>query len=116
MRISDWSSDVCSSDLLDKATERTQVLNRAPDPAGVPARRAALRLLDAVTRRGQPLESALAGATADLGNPADRGISHAPAATVPRWHPDLACLVGHATKHPPPPAYLATMSPSTAPP
>src|SRR3546814_10114756 len=98
MRISDWSSDVCSSDLLDKATERTQVLNRAPDPAGVPARRAALRLLDAVTRRGQPLESALAGATADLGNPADRGLAHALAATVLRWLPDLDALIDRARK------------------
>ena len=35
----------------------------APEPLGVPTRRAALRLLDAVLRRGESLESALPAAT-----------------------------------------------------
>jgi 16S rRNA (cytosine967-C5)-methyltransferase len=68
------------------------------DPAGVPARRAALRLLDAVLRRGQPLESALHGATQGLRESADRGLVHAIAGAVLRHLPDLDALIDSATR------------------
>ena len=47
------------------------------DIQGLPARRAALQLLDAVLRRGQPLENALNAATRGIDNPADRALAHA---------------------------------------
>lgn len=74
------------------------------------ARRAALRLLDAVLRRGQPLESALKSATADLDNPADRGLAHALAATVLRWLPDIDALIDSATRQPLPDDAKARMA------
>ena len=55
----------------------------APDPAGVPARRAALSLLDAVLRKGLPLEAALDTAARGLA-PNDRGLAHAIAAETLR--------------------------------
>ncbi len=61
-------------------------------------------------RRGQPLESALAAATGDLGNPADRGLAHALAATVLRWLPDLDALIDSATKQILPPDAKARMA------
>jgi len=73
------------------------------DPPGVAARRAALKLLDAVLRRGLPLESALAAATAGLDRPDDRGLTHAIAAAVLRWLPDLDALIDSATRKPLPP-------------
>ncbi|MEP9402600.1 RsmB/NOP family class I SAM-dependent RNA methyltransferase [Sphingomonas silueang] len=72
----------------------------APEPPGVPARRAALRLLDAVLRRGLPLEAALASATADLDRREDRGLAHAIAAAVLRRLPDLDALIDSATQRP----------------
>jgi len=68
------------------------------DPPGLPARRAALRLLDAVLRRGQPLESALHGATQGLREPADRSLVHAIVATALRHLPDLDELIDGATR------------------
>ena len=50
------------------------------DAAGTPSRRAALRLLDAVLRKGLPLEAALDGAARDLDRADDRGLAHAIAA------------------------------------
>lgn len=70
----------------------------APEPPGVPARRAALRLLDAVIRRGLPLEAALAGATQELDRREDRGLAHAIAAAVLRRLPDLDALIDSATQ------------------
>ena len=67
------------------------------DPPGVPARRAAMRLLDAVLRRGEALESALPGATRGL-SPPDRGLAHALAAEVLRWLVDLDLLIDSATR------------------
>lgn len=72
----------------------------APEPPGVPARRAALRLLDAVIRRGLPLEAALAGATQELDRREDRGLAHAIAAAVLRRLPDLDALIDSATQRP----------------
>ncbi|MEN2747756.1 RsmB/NOP family class I SAM-dependent RNA methyltransferase [Sphingomonas sp. T9W2] len=70
----------------------------APEPPGVPARRAALRLLDAVIRRGLPLEAALASATQELDRREDRGLAHAIAAAVLRRLPDLDALIDSATQ------------------
>ena len=72
-------------------------------PAGVDARRAALRLLDAVLRRGLPLEAALDAATRDLARPDDRGLAHAIAAETLRRLPDLDALIDSATQQRLPP-------------
>lgn len=70
------------------------------DPPGVAARRAALKLLDAVLRRGLPLEAALPSATSGLDRTDDRGLAHAIAAAVLRWLGDLDILIDSATKKP----------------
>jgi 16S rRNA (cytosine967-C5)-methyltransferase len=68
------------------------------DIPGLPARRAALVLLDAVLRRGQPLESALNGATKYLERTEDRALAHAIASEVLRRTPDLDDLIDSATR------------------
>jgi 16S rRNA (cytosine967-C5)-methyltransferase len=70
----------------------------AADPPGTAARRAALRLLDAVLRKGLPLESALDAAARDLERADDRAFAHAIAAEALRRLPDLDELIDHATK------------------
>ncbi|HIV78262.1 MAG TPA: SAM-dependent methyltransferase, partial [Candidatus Sphingomonas excrementigallinarum] len=65
---------------------------------GTAARRAAIRLLDAVLRRGEPLEAALASATRALPGGPDRGLAHAIAAETLRRLPDLDALIDSATK------------------
>ncbi|MCP1469959.1 16S rRNA (cytosine967-C5)-methyltransferase [Sphingobium sp. OAS761] len=70
---------------------------RPDDPPGLPARRAALRLLDAVLRRGEPLELALHGAGQGLPT-ADRALVHAIVAEVLRHLPDLDALIDGATR------------------
>src|SRR3546814_11796091 len=68
------------------------------NPTGLPARRAALKLLDAVLRRGEPLDSALHAATQGLGQRADRALTHAIVAAVLRSMPDLDALtIGRAS-------------------
>ena len=68
------------------------------DPPGTASRRAALRLLDAVLRRGLPLDSALDAATRDLERPDDRAFAHAIAAEALRRLADLDELIDGATK------------------
>jgi 16S rRNA (cytosine967-C5)-methyltransferase len=70
---------------------------QAPDGPGVPTRRAALKLLDAVLRRGLALEQALDSAAQGLA-PNDRGLAHAIAAEVLRRLPDLDAMIDSATK------------------
>nr|WP_047169258.1 RsmB/NOP family class I SAM-dependent RNA methyltransferase [Sphingomonas sp. Y57] len=70
------------------------------DSTGTPARRAALRLLDAVLRRGLPLEAAMDGACGDLDRADDRGFAHAIAAEVLRRTADLDALIDGATERP----------------
>ncbi|MHA3840225.1 RsmB/NOP family class I SAM-dependent RNA methyltransferase [Sphingomonas aestuarii] len=70
----------------------------APEAPGVPARRAALRLIDAVLRRGQALEQALDGAAKDLELREDRALAHALAAAVLRRTADLDTLIDSATR------------------
>lgn len=67
------------------------------DSPGVPARRAALRLLDAVLRRGLALEQVLDAAAHGLA-PSDRGLAHAIAAETLRRLPDLDALIDSATR------------------
>jgi len=73
-------------------------VNRPTDPAGVPARRAALSLLDAVLRKGLPLEAALDTAARGLA-PNDRGLAHAIAAETLRRLGDLDALIDGATRN-----------------
>jgi 16S rRNA (cytosine967-C5)-methyltransferase len=73
--------------------------NSAPhDPPGTAARRAALRLLDAVLRRGLPLESAMDSATRELERADDRAFAHAIAAEALRRLADLDALIDGATR------------------
>jgi 16S rRNA (cytosine967-C5)-methyltransferase len=67
------------------------------DAPGVPTRRAALKLLDAVLRRGLALEQAMDNAAQGLA-PNDRGLAHAIAAETLRRLPDLDALIDSATK------------------
>ena len=68
------------------------------DAPGVPARRAALRVLDAVLRRGEALEHALAPATRGLDRADDRALVHAIAAETLRRLGDLDALIDSATQ------------------
>ncbi|MFN3943539.1 MAG: RsmB/NOP family class I SAM-dependent RNA methyltransferase [Allosphingosinicella sp.] len=68
------------------------------DPPGTAARRAALRLLDAVLRKGLPLEAALDTAARDLDRGDDRAFAHAIAAEALRRLPDLDALIDGATR------------------
>lgn len=76
---------------------RTARPDRA-DPPGTETRRAALSLLDAVLRRGLPLESALDSATAGLDRSDDRAFAHAIAAETLRRLADLDALIDGATR------------------
>ncbi|BAV65159.1 RsmB/NOP family class I SAM-dependent RNA methyltransferase [Sphingobium cloacae] len=73
--------------------------SRPDDITGLPARRGALRLLDAVLRRGEPLERALHGAAQGLPAP-DKALVHAIAAETLRHLPDLDALIDGATRQP----------------
>ena len=65
---------------------------------GLESRRAALRLLDAVLRKGLPLEAALDVAARDLERIDDRAFAHAIVAEALRRLPDLDALIDSATK------------------
>ncbi len=70
------------------------------DPIGTATRRAALRMLDAVLRRGEALDRAQHAATQGLKNPADRAHAVVLAAEVLRHLPDLDALIDSATRQP----------------
>src|SRR3954453_19805402 len=72
-------------------------MSETSDPPGTAARRAALRLLDAVLRKGLPLEAALDTAARDLDRADDRAFAHAIAAETLRRLPDLDALIDSAT-------------------
>jgi len=78
----------------------TDQARREPQAAGVATRAAALRLLDAVLRKGLPLESALDNAARGLERADDRALAHAIAAEVLRRLPDLDALIDGATAKP----------------
>ncbi len=73
------------------------------EPAGTETRRAAMRLIDAVLRRGLPLEGALDVATQHLPLTADRAHAHAIAAESLRRLTDLDRLIDGHTPQPLPP-------------
>lgn len=68
------------------------------DPPGTNSRRAALRLVDAILRRGDPLEIAAHAATQGL-SPNDRAFAIAIASESLRWMSDLDHLIDSATQH-----------------
>ena len=75
----------------------------APPPAsddlpGVPARRAALRLIDAVLRRGDPLDQAAPPVLRAIERGDDRALALAIAQEALRWLPDLDRLIDGATR------------------
>jgi 16S rRNA (cytosine967-C5)-methyltransferase len=73
-------------------------MNTRPTTAtGLHTRKAALRLLDAVLRTGQPLDQAVNAVTKGL-EPADRALAIAIAAEVLRWSTDLDALIDAQTK------------------
>lgn len=65
--------------------------------SGLPTRRAALRLLDAVMRMGTPMDQATANATKGL-SPPDRALAIAIAQESLRWSVDLDALIDSKTK------------------
>ena len=71
-----------------------------PVPPGVPARRAALKLLDAVLRRGETLDAAESAAMRGVSGFADRALARAIAGEVLRWLVDLDALIDSAMKKP----------------
>ncbi len=68
-----------------------------PDIAGLPARRAALQVLDAVLRRGETMDVALPRAAGRL-RPADAALARAIAGEALRWLTDLDVLIDGATR------------------
>lgn len=68
-----------------------------PSVEGVPARRAALQMLDAVLRRGHTLDAAAASARGLA--PPDRALAVGIAGEVLRRVPDLDALIDSATRH-----------------
>ncbi len=87
-----------------------RVPDRPADPPGVPVRRAALRVLDGVLRRGEPLEQALGPATRGIDRADDRALVHAIAAETLRRLPDLDALIDSATQRPLPDDAKARMA------
>lgn len=70
------------------------------DIPGLPARRAALKLLDAVLRRGETLDQAGHNAVQGLAADADKALARAVAAEALRWLPDLDAVIDSATRQP----------------
>jgi len=65
---------------------------------GLPPRRAALKLLDAVLRRGETLDQAAAAAQKGVHAQADRALARAIASEALRWLADLDALIDSATR------------------
>ncbi|MDG6078978.1 methyltransferase domain-containing protein [Erythrobacter litoralis] len=68
------------------------------DPSGIHARKAALRLLDAVSRRGETLDQAFGAATQDVRRFEDKALARAIAGETLRWSDDLDLAIDRATK------------------
>lgn len=73
-----------------------------PQIPGLPPRRAALKMLDAVLRRGETMEQA-GGAANGLPSFSDRALARAIAGEVLRWLVDLDALIDSATREVLPP-------------
>ncbi|QXQ06692.1 methyltransferase domain-containing protein [Sphingosinicellaceae bacterium] len=83
---------------------------RAPEPPGLPARRGAARLLDAVLNRGLPLDGALDTSLRGIQRPDDRALARNLASSVLRWLPDLDRIIDSATQRPLPEDARARMA------
>ena len=68
------------------------------DIPGLPARRAALKTIDAVLHRGETMEQAERNALRQIRSPADRALAKAIAGEALRWLCDLDALIDSATK------------------
>jgi 16S rRNA (cytosine967-C5)-methyltransferase len=68
------------------------------DIPGLPARKAALRLLDAVLRRGETLDQAGSAALSALRSAPDKALARALAGEVLRWLVDFDALIDSATQ------------------
>ena len=68
------------------------------DIPGLPARKAALKLLDAVLRRGETLDVAAHGALQGVRSGADKALARALAGEALRWLVDLDGLIDSATR------------------
>lgn len=75
-------------------------MNGSPsdDIPGVPARRAALRMLDAVLRRGEPLDQSAPPILRAIERGDDRALATAIAQEALRWIVDLDALIDGATR------------------
>jgi len=74
-------------------------MNRGPkETQGLGARRAALKLLDAVLRRGETLDQAAGAATKGLLTSSDAALARAIAGEVLRWLADLDALIDSVTR------------------
>lgn len=73
-------------------------MTRQQEIQGLAARQAALRLLDAVLRRGETLDQAAGAATAGLLTSSDAALARAIASEVLRWLADLDALIDSATR------------------
>ncbi|MDZ4140170.1 MAG: RsmB/NOP family class I SAM-dependent RNA methyltransferase [Erythrobacter sp.] len=69
-----------------------------PTTPGLPVRRAALRLLDAVLRRGETLEIAEGAALSGIRTAPDRALARAIASETLRWLTDIDALIDSVTK------------------
>jgi 16S rRNA (cytosine967-C5)-methyltransferase len=69
-----------------------------PDAPGVPARRAALKMLDAVLRRGETLDQAENAAVKGITGGADKALARAIASESLRWLTDIDALIDSATR------------------
>ncbi|MEL7446873.1 MAG: RsmB/NOP family class I SAM-dependent RNA methyltransferase [Pseudomonadota bacterium] len=67
-------------------------------PPGIHARRAALKMLDAVLRRGETLEQAEGPALRDVRKAPDKGLARAIVSEALRWMTDFDALIDSATK------------------
>ena len=70
------------------------------DIPGLPARRAALRLIDAVLRRGDTLDQAAHNAVQGIAADSDKALARAIAGEALRWLHDIDALIDSATREP----------------
>ncbi|MEO9635328.1 MAG: RsmB/NOP family class I SAM-dependent RNA methyltransferase [Parasphingorhabdus sp.] len=73
-----------------------QPSNKTP---GLATRQSAIRLLDAVCRRGETIDQAMPSATGKLSNPSDKSLAHNIAANVLRWMSALDAMIDSATRN-----------------
>ncbi len=73
-------------------------MNDSAEIPGLPARRAALRMCDAVLRRGETLDTAAGASLQHVRAPADRALARAIAGEALRWLGDLDVLINSATR------------------